>query len=133
MKCFCVISTIMVLCFANSQLYSQPLNSKETFTRQDSLRGSLNAERDWWNVQHYSISVRPDYNSRTLTGTNEIGFEVLKPGTTMQLDLQEPMEITAVKWNGKSISFKRDGNAWHLEFPSAPKAGSLQSIVITFS
>jgi hypothetical protein len=30
--------------------YSQPLNKKEKFTRQDTLRGSIGKGRDWWDV-----------------------------------------------------------------------------------
>jgi len=132
MNRFSLILMALTTCIA-FQLCAQPLNPKETFTRQDSLRGSLNAERDWWNVQHYAISVKPDYNNRTLVGSNEIRFEVLKPGTVMQIDLQEPMEISAVQWNKKPIPYKREGNVWHLQFPAAMKAGSSQSILVSFA
>ena len=33
----------------------------------------------------------------------------------MQIDLQEPMEITSVISNGKPLKFNREGNAYFIE------------------
>jgi hypothetical protein len=35
--------------------------AKPLFTQADSLRGSLNANRTWWNVLRYDIEVEPNY------------------------------------------------------------------------
>ena len=94
---------------------AQPLNHKESFTRQDTLRGSIGTGRDWWDVTTYNIFVEPDYVSKTLKGWNEIGFNILKPGSgkTMQIDLQEPLIIDSITLDGKEISdFKREGSVY---------------------
>ncbi|MGN6417918.1 MAG: M1 family metallopeptidase [Pseudobacter sp.] len=111
---------------------AQPLSSKKSFTRQDTLRGSITPERAWWNVLKYAITVEPDFNSKTIRGSNTIQFAVLQPGTKMQIDLQQPMEILSAKWKNNSLEFRRDGNVYYLQFPSAPAAGTTQSITIEF-
>jgi len=111
---------------------AQPLSGKKKFTRQDTLRGSINSERSWWDVMYYSISVTPDYKNKTIKGSNKIRFKVFEPGKNMQLDLQSPMEIMSVDWKGQTIPFSREGNAFHLVFPEVIKAGSTESINVNF-
>jgi aminopeptidase N len=110
----------------------QPLNSKKQFSRQDTLRGSITPERAWWDVVHYDIAVSPDYATKTIKGSNIIKFRVLKDGQHMQLDLQTPMDIRAIEWNTKQISFSREGNAYHLVFPEVLKSGKTESIMVSF-
>ncbi|MBL0271282.1 MAG: M1 family metallopeptidase [Chitinophagaceae bacterium] len=99
----------------------QLLQDKQKFSRQDSLRGSLNSKRSWWNVVHYNLYVTPDISQKTIRGWNQIGFDVLSggPKKVMQLDLQQPMVIDSIIFNNKKIKpFKRDGNAWYVDFGS---------------
>jgi len=63
------------------------------FTHADTLRGSVNPERAWWDVVHYSIHVTPDYDKKFIYGVNEIRLALLQAGQTMQIDMQEPMKI----------------------------------------
>src|SRR6478752_2201752 len=74
--------------------FGQLGEKKEVFTRQDTLRGSLNADRTWWDVTYYSIQVTPDYEKKTITGKVDISFKVLSVGKRMQIDLQQPLELT---------------------------------------
>lgn len=105
----------------------------KAFTRADTLRGSITEERAWWDAVHYDIGVEPDYGSMTIVGSVRLRFRVLGPGRTMQLDLQAPMEIVGVEWDGRPLNITRDGNAWHIRFPEAPPTGSLQTISVSFS
>ncbi len=105
--------SIVVLIFILSAGSSvcQPLNSKNKFTRQDTLRGSLGPGRIGWDVLHYDITVQPDYNSKTISGKNIIRY--FDNGVKlMQIDLQEPMQIDSILHQGKSLSFKRDGHVF---------------------
>ncbi|MFI5124174.1 MAG: M1 family metallopeptidase [Chitinophagales bacterium] len=82
------------------------------FTRQDSLRGSLNAERAY-NVLKYDISVKPDYTSRFLTGKNTITY--LDSGLKyMQIDLQQPLEIDSIIQNNRKLFYTREENVFHV-------------------
>src|SRR5574343_471085 len=114
------------------QVQAQPLKKTPGFTKQDTLRGSLNEERTGWNVLHYTISVTPDYNKKFISGSNDIRFMVVKDFQKMQIDLQEPMEIVKASWKGRAIPFSREGNAFHLSFPQKLKAGSTENLLIEF-
>jgi hypothetical protein len=39
--------------------FGQLGEKKDVFTHQDTLRGSLNADRTWWDVMKYTILVTP--------------------------------------------------------------------------
>ncbi len=96
---------------------AQVLNNKQEFTRQDSLRGTNNEFRNWWNIKHYKVSVEPDYQSKSIKGKTTITFDKTAPQQSdlLQIDLQDPMMVSAVKLNGKKISdFKRDGNVYFI-------------------
>ncbi|HWH62575.1 MAG TPA: hypothetical protein VNS50_04855, partial [Ginsengibacter sp.] len=67
------------------------------YTHADTLRGSNGPGRDWWDATKYDLHVKFNLEDSTISGYNIISFKVLKPGSTMQIDLQEPMEIDSVK------------------------------------
>jgi aminopeptidase N len=100
---------------------TQPLNQKNKFTRQDTLRGSITPERAWWDVASYTIFVEPDYTTKTIKGWNEISFNVIKPGKNkkMQIDLQQPLKIEKILLNDKEIKkIKREGNVYQIDLGS---------------
>lgn len=115
-----VILCLGVLFFTNS--LAQPLHRAHTFTRQDTLRGSITKERMGWDVMKYDLTVAPDYNQRTIQGSNTITYHDIGV-KTMQIDLQEPMQIdsiiahteqTGASDAGKKIAFWREGNVYHV-------------------
>jgi aminopeptidase N len=114
---------------ANGQL----LHKQEVFTRQDTLRGSLNAERTWWDVMRYDITVEPDYASKTIRGNTIITFKILAAGKTMQIDMQEPMNITGITFQSRPVTYTREGNAYHVNIGKLPATGSVQQLLISFS
>jgi aminopeptidase N len=94
---------------------AQPLNNKSHFTYHDTLRGSINSYRNWWNVMHYDITVTPDFDKRSIKGKNIITImdsAIGKAGHTMQLDMQDPMVIEKVLYDGIPVKFKRDKNVY---------------------
>jgi len=103
------------------------------FTRADTLRGSITEARAWWDVVHYAIHVEPDYLSRYIQGRVDLTFRVLTTEQRMQIDLQEPMRIDRVLWDGHELPFSREGNVWHLLWPEAPAQGTLQRLSIFYA
>jgi len=106
-----IFKAILILNF--SLLNINSVNAQ--FTHQDTLRGSNGQGRDWWDVMTYKIQVTPDYNSKSITGSNEITFKVTKQPKNgmMQIDLQQPLSIDNVFLDGKKISkIKREGNVY---------------------
>jgi len=109
------------------------------YTRQDSLRGTDNAERQWWDVRSYQLAISVDIDNRTISGTNKIDYCIENAGSdqVMQIDLQEPMQITKIEdaaGNGSAIPYTREGNVYRLKPGTGEsKKGSVHSLVIHFS
>jgi len=106
---------------------------KAVYSHADSLRGSITPERAWWDLLKYDLTVIPSFNEKSLSGDNGITFKALSDGQTMQIDLQEPMNIKAITWGKKPLTFTREGNAFHVKFPKLIKAGSTETIRISWS
>jgi hypothetical protein len=107
---------------------------KAGFTRADTLRGTLLPERIWWDVLRYDITVKPDFTTKTIIGTNNMQYKVVneKHPNVMQIDLQEPLQIDSIFFNNtKKLSFVKDGNAWHVNVP-AQKNKSINSLLIYY-
>jgi aminopeptidase N len=95
--------------------YGQLLKEKYMFTQEDSLRGTVNENRKWWDVVHYALEVQPDFSNFSLKGINTITFRVIdKVANRMQIDLQEPMIIDKIYLDNKLVSFNNDGNVWYI-------------------
>jgi len=112
---------LIVLPFVLLSLFSgaQPLNKKEQFSRQDTLRGSNGPGRDWWDVNFYEINIAPDYTTKKISGYTTITYTIRKDVSrkTMQIDLQEPMQIDSI-WgtDGRIRNFRREGNVYFINF-----------------
>lgn len=123
----------------NIQCMAQPLNQKDKFNHQDTLRGSLGPERTWWDVLHYDVHVTPDYDAKAITGETTIQYKVVKDkyADYMQIDLQQPLKIDTIYYDGKLYinypqkPFYNEGNVWHVPLPKAPK-NSVHSISIIY-
>ena len=83
-------------------------------TRQDSLRGSITPEREWWDLTYYHLDIKVEPNKKFISGSNTVGYKVLKSNKIMQIDLQKPMKITSVEAEGKQLKFNREGNAYFI-------------------
>jgi aminopeptidase N len=111
---------------------AQQIQNKTVFTHADTLGGSDNAQRNWWNVLHYSITVNPDFESKSIQGKTTIQYAVVKPVTTMQIDLQEPLIVDSIFFHNKNWEFKREDNVVYLEKLPVAKIGSHDSITIFY-
>ncbi|ULQ57923.1 M1 family metallopeptidase [Flavihumibacter rivuli] len=126
-----VCSTIPFLLFS-PLLFSQPLNDNHHLTRQDTLRGSINPERDWWDVLHYDIEVTPNYSNKTIKGSIAIQFRITKAGKNMQIDLQEPMELTDASIDGQPVVLYREQNVYHLVVSGQNAVNTTQMLKLKF-
>ncbi len=106
--------------------------SQLSFTRQDTLRGSLTPERAWWDVTKYAITVEPDFRTKTIRGTNRLSCLATAAGKRMQVDLQAPMRITGVAYKNEPLSYTRDGNVYYVDFPAPIQKGTAMEITLQF-
>lgn len=105
----------------------------QDLTRQDTLRGTITAERKWWDVLKYDLTVEPDYATKTIRGSNVITFKALAKGSVMQIDLQYPMMLDSAILNGKAIRRERDGNIYLLYLPDTIATGLTVSLRLDYS
>jgi aminopeptidase N len=107
-------------------------DSKKTYTRQDTLRGTITPERAWWNLTHYKLDFHLDPEKRYIKGSNTITYTVLDSKNSMQIDLQPPMKITKVEQSGESLSFKQDGNAYFIQLYEDQLEGTSKEIEVFY-
>ena len=95
-------------------LFSFNANAQMLFKESDSLRGSLNENRDWFDILSYDISVIPDFNNKTILGEVLWKAKAVKAAKAIQVDLQTPLVIDSILiWANKhwdKVAFKREGN-----------------------
>ena len=68
----------------------------QEYTKQDSLRGKITPEREWWDLSYYHLDIAIDIDKQTIQGSNTIRYKVLTPNQIIQIDLQPPMNISKV-------------------------------------
>lgn len=103
------------------------------FTRQDSLRGSITPEREWWDLGYYHLDIAVNPGDSSIKGKNTIAYTVLKKHNLMQVDLQPPMTIEKATSGNKELKYKRDGNAWFIKLEDEQSVGSKGEIVVYYS
>ena len=101
-------------------------------SRQDSLRGSITTEREWWDLTYYHLDIEVNPDKKYIQGSNTVGYKVLKSHQTMQIDLQEPMKITSVEFEGKKLDFIREGNAYFIKIESDQHEGDINYLKINY-
>ena len=120
-------------CSSTTAQKSTSLFSKsETFTRQDSLRGSITPERSWWDLTYYHLNVTVNPDKKFIEGKNTVQYKVLKPHQVLQIDLQSPLKITKVTQNNKELKVISEGNAHFIQLQDSQKTGEIQSIDVYY-
>ncbi|MCW5898387.1 MAG: M1 family metallopeptidase [Flavobacteriales bacterium] len=121
--------TLLLLYVVPLGLCGQLGNTMKTFTRADTLRGSIGPERAWWNALHYDVRVKPDFASRGIQGHTTITFEAIDEGKRMQIDLQQPLVVDSIVaeistfWDSgggystPKLDFDREGDVLWVDFP----------------
>lgn len=101
-------------------------------TRQETLRGSVTPEREWWDVLHYHLSVEFFPDTRTIKGSNVITFKTVKAGSKMQIDLQPPLAITKITHGNSELKFEREGNVYWVTFAKEIAGGVEDKIEVFY-
>jgi aminopeptidase N len=115
---------------ANAQLGH---GQKKNFTLDDTLRGTITPERAWWDLLYYDLSVDVNVEKRYFKGSNVIKFKVLSHHNVMQIDLQEPLDITAAFQGDKELKFTKIGaNAYFITLSNTPKVGDEGEIKVFY-
>jgi len=108
------------------------LAQTSAFTHDDTLRGAITPQRAWWDLTYYHLSIKLLPADSAVRGSNVIAYTVLKPAQEMQIDLQRPLRITRVEQDGKSLAFRRDGDAFFVTLTKPQKAGRTEQITVFY-
>lgn len=104
-------------------------NTTFAFTRQDSLRGGNGYGRNWWDVTAYDLHVKFDTVTKSISGRNTITMRVADfVSDKMQLDLQDPMILDSITWNGKHLYYLQEENVWWVAIPPGFGASGREAI-----
>ncbi|MDA9056331.1 M1 family metallopeptidase [Flavobacteriaceae bacterium] len=108
-------------------------SDSEIFTRQDTLRGSITAERVWWDLNYYHLDISVHPETKSIKGKNTIQYTILEPYQTLQIDLQPPMKLTKAVQDGEELVVVTEGNAHFISLKKPQTAiGSQEEIEIFY-
>ena len=130
MRHFILLSFLIL---ANGVLQAQNLSQTPSFTRLDSLKGSITPERAWWDLQHYHLQVEVNPNTQTIAGQNTVQYKVIADSKRLQIDLQAPMILQKAVQNGQELAFEQEGSAHFITLTSPQTIGDLHEITLHFA
>lgn len=105
----------------------------QTFTEQDTLRGSITPERAWWDLNYYHLDIEVKPDEKFITGSNTIRYKVLNEEQILQVDLQPPLKIEKITQDGQTLDFKSKVNAHFVKLEKPQKVGDFNEIVVHYS
>ncbi len=80
-----------------------------TYTKADTLRGTITEFRKGWDVFKYNLQIDVDINSKSIAGKQWNNLWRNAWVRTMQVDLQTPMTIDhIIDDKGKALQFEND-------------------------
>lgn len=121
------IATLLLFVFIKSQ-------AQQTYTREDTLRGSITPERAWWDLKFYHLQTKVNPSEKSIAGSTTITYKVLNAYQTMQVDLQPPLQVDKVIQDGKELTFKKDGsNAYMIKLEKPQATGKTEKIEVFYS
>ncbi len=113
-------------------LINSPVLAQKTANRADTLRGSITPERAWWDLKHYDLTINIDPSTKSIKGSNKITYEVVSKANILQIDLQEPLKITAITQGGEPLTFRREGAVHWVNLTKKQEVGKIEQVLISY-
>ncbi len=111
---------------------SKAIGQHKVFTRADTLRGSITPERAWWDLTYYHLNIEVFPETKSIKGENRVQYRVDKPHQVLQIDLQEPLRITAVTQDEIALHFKKEGAAYFIQLAKEQQVGQIEQLSIHY-
>ena len=105
----------------------------QTYTEQDTLRGSITPQRAWWDLNYYHLDIEVNADDKYISGSNTIRYRVLEPQQVLQIDLQSPLVIDKVTQDGKTLKVEHKGNAHFIQLKKKQEMGDFNEVIVTYS
>ncbi|MCB4808831.1 M1 family metallopeptidase [Tamlana sp. 62-3] len=122
----------ILLISINISLGQGLMSDKTVFTHQDTLRGTITPEREWWDLTYYNLEVKVNPDKKFISGKNTIQYKVLKPNSVLQIDLQAPLKMLYAIQNSDTLHIKHDGNAHFITLKASQDIGSMQTVDVYY-
>jgi len=125
-----LLFVILISGVSQAQMFENP-----NPTKIDTLKGSNTEFRNFWDVKKYDIVVEPNFNAKSIKGTNKISLTIEKDvkNPTFQIDLQNPMKADKITASFPVTEKKIDGDFIFLHTKKNFKKGEKFTIDIEFS
>jgi aminopeptidase N len=107
--------------------------NRETFTRADTLRGSLSPLRTCYDINYYHLDVKFDIGQKFISGSNLFKFTATQDFTKLQFDLFANLKVEKVVYKGKELPYTREFNAVFITFPQTITNGSKDEFTVYYS
>jgi aminopeptidase N len=127
------IKTLTILCLLLTVLITNSQSQTNTFTRADTLRGTLSPMRSSYDINFYHLDIRLDIDKKEISGSNLFIFTAVQDLKRLQFDLFENLNIEKVIYKGKEIPFNREFNAVFIDFPESIKRGSKEEFRVVYN
>ncbi|GGW21877.1 M1 family metallopeptidase [Arenibacter certesii] len=114
-------------------IFFSAFGQNQNFTEQDTLRGSITPEREWWDVDFYHLNIEVDPEKKFIAGSNTVRYTVLDESQVLQIDLQSPLTITKVLQDGKSLKYKSNGSAHFIKLKKKQRKGAINELTVYYS
>lgn len=125
---------VCIMLFWSFAAKAQLGTAKETFTKADSLRGSLTSPlRTCYDINYYHLNVKFDIANKFISGSNLFKFTAKRDFDKLQLDLFANLKIDKIVYKGQQLSYTREYNAVFVTFPSMLKKGSIDEFTVYYS
>lgn len=112
---------------------AQLLKEKHTFSRADTLRGTLSPLRSCYDINYYHLDLKVDIEQKFISGSNEFRFTATQDFNKLQFDLFANLKVEKVLYKNQELPFTRAFNAVFLTFPANIKKGSKESFTVFYS
>ena len=107
--------------------------NRETFTRADTLRGSLTPLRTCYDINYYHLDVKFDIDQKFISGSNLFKFTATQDFTKLQFDLFANLKIDKIVYKGQELPYTREFNAVFITFPQTITNGSKDEFTVYYS
>jgi aminopeptidase N len=107
-------------------------SAAQSFTRADSLRGTIGPARAWWDVTYYDLDLAVMPADSSIRGRTGITYRVLRPAREMQIDLAERLQVDSIVQDGRRLAVRRDGNAMFVALQAEQPAGAEKTVTVHY-
>jgi aminopeptidase N len=129
-KTLCCLLALMLISYG---LYAQLMDGRTTYTRADTLRGTLSPLRSCYDINYYHLDVKISVDEKSVQGSNEFHFRAATDFTRLQFDLFSNLKVDKVIYNNQELPYQREFNAVFVDFPKTIKKGTRDKFTVLYS